>query len=181
MAGSWDRSSRFTGRRKQDSNTFPQGRGLMPRPCARGWKEAPLDWVFQANPSLYDVLEAIKQSRNDSNWAMNQHRHLVHPGDRVFFWRSGSNAAIVAIGRIVSTVRDRGIGSKFGRFAVDVEYDYRVEPPLLRVEIKSAHPLDGVRVFMGVQGTNFRLNAEEAHALEALLQKRLVKVGDASA
>jgi hypothetical protein len=43
-----------------------------------------MDWIFQANPKLYDLNAAIRNGR-DENWAMNQHRGLVSVDDRVFF------------------------------------------------------------------------------------------------
>jgi restriction endonuclease Mrr len=131
-----------------------------------------MDWVFQSNPTMYDVVAALKENALDSNWSMNQHRTDVTPGDRIFFWRSGADAAIVAVGQVTSPVYNRGDESEFGQYAVNVNYQYSIDPVLTRAEIK-AHPLlSVVRVFTRAQGTNFPLTEEQAAALESLLESR---------
>lgn len=131
-----------------------------------------MDWVFQSNPTMYDLVKELQKRSHDSNWAMNQHRARVTPGDRVFFWRSGPDAAVVAVGQVTSPVYDRGDESKFGRYAVDVAYEGLLEPPLMRAEIKADPILAGVKVFTRAQGTNFMLTEPQAKALEALTLPR---------
>jgi HJR/Mrr/RecB family endonuclease len=147
---------------------------LIQGALARGSKTALMNWVFQANPKLYDIAAAI-DAGIDTNWAMNQGRKLVSPGDRVFFWESGPAAKLLAIGRIISAVYERELG-KFGKFAVDVSYDYRVVPPLTRSEIvESSHHMSKARAFTGFMGTNLRLLSPEViDELELALAPRLV-------
>jgi hypothetical protein len=51
-----------------------------------------MDWVFQCNPKRYDLASELEKGTQTEDWSMNQHRELVSPGDRVFFWQTGSNA-----------------------------------------------------------------------------------------
>ncbi len=78
-----------------------------------------MDWLFQVNPKRYDLIAAL-EAGVDEWWAMNQGRKEVSPGDRVFFWNvgnAGENAALVAVGRVTSPVRDNPGGS-FGDYRV---------------------------------------------------------------
>jgi len=130
-----------------------------------------LDWVFQNNPDRYDLPLALKTRRDDA-WSANQHRDSMSPGDRVFFWRSGPKAAIIAVGTITSRAYDRP-ESEFGPHAVDVRYDSVVEPSLAREEISRDDQLRSVAVFTRAQGTNFALTTEQTQSLVNLLEGRL--------
>ena len=55
-----------------------------------------MDWVFQCNPKRYDLASELEKGNQTEDWSMNQHRELVSPGDRVFFWQTGSNARLLA-------------------------------------------------------------------------------------
>lgn len=127
-----------------------------------------MNWVFQYNPRRWDQLTATAST---DWWAMNQNRESVSVGDRIYFWRSGSNASLTAIGHVSSPVYEDA--SNFGKFKVDVLYDAFVEPELRRDEVRSDLTLSEVAVFQGWQGTNFRLSDEQARALDVLLSGRL--------
>jgi EVE domain len=83
-----------------------------------------VEWVFQYNPRRFDQLRAQARSASDW-WSMKQNRDMVSVGDRVFFWRSGTDAALTAVGHVISPVYERE--SQFGTFAVDVRFDQNVE------------------------------------------------------
>jgi hypothetical protein len=90
-----------------------------------------MDWVFQNNPAKYDVLGKLTNANGEteSTWAMNRYRGDVRPGDRVFFWQSGHDAAVIATGRVASTPYERP-ENRFGPISVDVVYENLVSPPL---------------------------------------------------
>jgi HJR/Mrr/RecB family endonuclease len=131
-----------------------------------------MEWIFQANPKRYDILAAISGGV-DRDWSMNQGRKYVSPGDRVFFWESGSRARLVAVGRVTSPVYERE--SEFGAHGVQVSYDFLVEPPLTREEIRAmGHPLDEFKPFSGFMGTNARISdVDVVVALDTALAPRL--------
>ena len=45
-------------------------------------------WLFQANPSIYDIDHALSES-SELTWVVRQYTNEVHKGDRVYLWRSG--------------------------------------------------------------------------------------------
>ena len=141
-----------------------------------------MDWIFQANPRLYNLLEAVK-SGGDSNWAMNQGKNLVSPGDRVFFSESGPEARLVAIGQVISPVYEH-LDGQFGKHAVDVSYEFWIDPPLTRSEIKHSpnEIFRNAKVFHGFMGTNARLlDPDVVAALEIAVEGRLVAINPSSA
>ena len=93
-------------------------------------------------------------------------------GDRVFFYLSGPEAGIYAVGRVVSPVYAAPEEDEFGHWKVDVEYDAVVEPPLLRAGLTdpaSEPVLAAWPPFRGLQGTNFPVPKAVAARLEQLL------------
>jgi len=125
-------------------------------------------WIFQANPKRYDVVAAASRGRDDS-WAMNQHRGIVDVGDRVYFYVSGKEAGVYAIGTVASPVFDAGESADYGRWKVEVQYDVILEPPLLRDALLADAGTADYPVFRGRQGTNFQLPEEVAKALAGLV------------
>jgi hypothetical protein len=132
-----------------------------------------MDWLFQANPKRYDLRTAIATG-TDRNWAMNQGRKEVSVGDRIYFWESGPDAQLVAVGHVASPVYERD-ESEFGRYIVDVSYDYTVEPPLSREDILACPPpLGSYKAFGWLMGTNHAIrDASVVAALDQTLAPRL--------
>src|SRR5918912_3716413 len=106
-----------------------------------------MDWVFQCNPKRYDLASELEKGIRSEDWSMNQHRDRVSPGDRVFFWQTGPDARLLAIGRVESPVYERD--SSFGRYCVDVVFDYLVTPPVTRPEILDQKNLSAFGPFKG--------------------------------
>jgi HJR/Mrr/RecB family endonuclease len=136
-----------------------------------------MDWIFQCNPKLFDLASALESSvRSNDWWAVNQNRQLVSPGDRVFFWQTGPSAGMLAIGRVTSPVYVRQ-PSSFGRYCVDIDFDYKIAPPLSRAEALGNETLKNFAVFKGQQGTNFVIKDPAIGAeLDRLLEERRVPI-----
>ncbi len=113
-----------------------------------------MDWLFQCNPKRFDLAAKLKEGLTAGDWSMNQHRDLVSPGDRVFFWQSGSQARLLAVGRVTSPVYDRGT-NEFGSICVDYVLEQMIVPPLTRDEALEKPMLRKFRPSTGAQGTNF--------------------------
>src|SRR5712692_10530135 len=92
-----------------------------------------MDWLFQCNPKRFDLASFIEGGAQNDDWSMNQCRQLVSPGDRVFFWQTGAEARLLAVGHVTSPVYKRE-KSSFGPYCVDVAFDYKIAPPLTRPE-----------------------------------------------
>ena len=58
-------------------------------------------WIFQANPTRYDLASALAQ-RKELDWLALQRANEMHVGDRVFMWEAGANAGVVGTGTIIS-------------------------------------------------------------------------------
>jgi hypothetical protein len=134
-----------------------------------------MDWVFQCNPKRYDLASELEKGTQTEDWSMNQHRELVSPGDRVFFWQTGPNARLLGIGHVNSPVYERE--SPFGRHRVDIIFDYKILPPITRPEMVEQKVLGTFAPFKGIMGTNFPiLNVETVTALEKLVEGRLASL-----
>jgi hypothetical protein len=131
-----------------------------------------MDWIFQCNPKRYDLALHLEKGTQTDGWAINQRRELASPGDRVFFWQTGPNARLLAIGHVNSPVYERE--SSFGRYRADVVFDYRIAPPVTRPEMLEDKALSTFAPFKGMMGTNFPVNdAEISAALDNIVQGRL--------
>lgn len=130
-------------------------------------------WVFQANPRRFDLLQALQDSSTET-WSVNQHRQDIQPGDRVWFRLTGPNAGIYATGQVTSVPRPEA--SEFGDWQVDVTFEARIDPPLLRAESDADPVLSATSALGGLMGTNLSLTAEADTRLEELTEDRLIPI-----
>jgi hypothetical protein len=130
-------------------------------------------WIFQTNPTRYDLLERATTSTSEETWAMNQHRKVVAIGDSIYFYVSGSNAGIYVKGHVSSPLDELQNNDSFGRWKVGVTFEALIEPPVTRNELLEDTVLSGVQVFTRSQGTNFIVTDEEALNIELLISDRL--------
>ncbi len=136
------------------------------------------DWIFQANPSLYDVHAAVDASRRDW-WSTPRYRDRIGLSDRVWLQIVGpDHPGIYYMATIVSLPYEKS-GAQFGRWYTDIQWDYRIDPPLLRPELLGDPGLDAFRPFGGFQGTNVPLPPEVASRLSELAGPRLVPLAGA--
>jgi hypothetical protein len=73
-------------------------------------------WILQANPAQYDIDAALGEL-DRIWWRIPQYPSEVAPGDITVLWRSGADAGIVGIGRVVTEPQLRGddpLESAFG-------------------------------------------------------------------
>lgn len=134
-----------------------------------------MDWVFQCNPKRYDFAAELEKGIRTQDWSVNQHRESVSPGDRVFFWQTGQNARLLAIGVIDSPVYERE--SPFGRNRVDINLIYRIDPPVTRPEALEEKALATFGPFRGLMGTNFPVkDAQISAALAKVVEGRLKQI-----
>lgn len=122
-----------------------------------------MDWIFQWNPKRYDLQTALERG-TDRSWAMNQRAADARPGQRVFIMRTGTDAALFAVGRIASAVYQR-IG-EFGNSAVDLVYEYWIIPPRTRADLRQNELLSKFRPLFWAMGTNIAI--EDGAIAEAI-------------
>jgi 2Fe-2S iron-sulfur cluster protein len=131
------------------------------------------DWIRQANPRLYDVRAAVGKSRRD-RWSTPRYRDRIALHDRIWLQIVGpDHPGIYYIATIVSLPYEKA-DAQFGRWHTDIQWDYRIDPPLLRSELLGDLRLEAFRPFRGFQGTNVPLPPEVASRLSELAGPRLM-------
>jgi hypothetical protein len=140
-------------------------------------------WIFQANPDNFDIDEAIGELK-EITWKVNRYKDRIHAGDIVYLWKSGENAGIVAVGKILTEpalLKDLEIEKKFARpkaagengdkefIGVRISVE-RVLRPMIRRQDLLNDPLFGfMQILRQSQGTNFVLSDKEAKAIHDLI------------
>ena len=130
-------------------------------------------WVFQANPRRFDLLQALQDGGTEM-WSVNQHRQDIQPGDRVWFRLTGPGAGVYAVGQVTSLPRPEA--NEFGDWQVDVTFESRIDPPLLRAESDTDPVLSATSALAGLMGTNLALPAEADTRLEEVTEDRLIPI-----
>ena len=151
-------------------------RASQPVPPAEGSHGV---WLFQVNPTIYDINRALSEL-TEMDWVVRQHTEEVHKGDRVYLWRSGNDAGVVATATVMTEpiVRPGDAGDPY---VVRPETLTRAEPRvLLRVDsvlptfIRRSdlieHPvLKDLAVIKFANSTNYVVTPEQDEALRVLL------------
>lgn len=139
-------------------------------------------WVFQGNPTYYDVDAAI-HSLNELSWLVNQHADEIKVGDSVYLWRSGPNSGIVALAIVTegpSEFEEYPEETKFNRdtekftgvkLRVRLRLERTFDPPVPKSRLVSTPALSRMRIIVAPQGTNFAVTDDEAIALLTLVSR----------
>ncbi|MEX2374670.1 MAG: EVE domain-containing protein, partial [Dehalococcoidia bacterium] len=135
-------------------------------------------WIFQANPDRYDIDAALREL-DVISWRVPQRTSEIAAGDIAVIWRSGPEAGIVGVGRILDTPRestdlveesrfDRGDGEEVGattRTRVLVQASEFVPKEALA----NLPEFDGHRIITAPMGTVFPVDDFQWTALSNLL------------
>src|SRR4051812_27405117 len=130
-------------------------------------------WVFQANPDIWDVDAAVRNSA-ELRWLVRQYHRQISRGDRVYMWRSGPDGGVVAIAKTISdpellppddvTLRYAREDAKFedAQLRVELELTGVLERTLTKDELRADARTSRLSVLERPQGTNFPVEPEEA-------------------
>jgi MoxR-like ATPase len=136
-------------------------------------------WLFQASPSIYDIDQALSES-SELTWVVRQYTNEVHKGDRVYLWRSGPDAGVIA----TATVNDDpavSAGDADDPYVLKPESLSKPEPrvvlhvdsvlstPIRRSDLLDHSVLKDLGVIKFANATNFKVTEEEDDALQALV------------
>lgn len=136
-------------------------------------------WLFQANPSIYDIDHALSEL-TEFSWTVRQSTKEVHKGDRVYVWRSGADAGVIA----TATVQTEPAvlpGDEADPYVLKPETLSRPGPrAILRIDsvlptvIRRSDLLEHVvlkdlGVIKFANATVFKITPEQDHALQALV------------
>lgn len=142
-------------------------------------------WIFQSDPTLFDVSEALK-TLTEFTWPVRQHQERIHVGDTVYLWEARPEAGIVAIATVVTEPRrerddERSLAfikssEKFSGDQVRVwlKVDRVLSNQLGRSTLLQHPQLRSLQIISAPQGTNFLVTAEQAEALKALIDVRIL-------
>jgi hypothetical protein len=127
------------------------------------------DWIFQGNGRQLDLDAALAASRLRS-WRTPRYRDRTAAGDRVWLQVVGRDEpGLYYVATITApTYEDpewREGDSVYARWRTDVRFDYRIDPPLLRVELLATAGLSSFRPFRGFQGSTVPLPRDIGTAL----------------
>jgi hypothetical protein len=135
------------------------------------------DWIFQVNPRRYDVHRGVAEGRQ-TWWNAPRYRDRMAVGDRAWIQIVGpDHPGIYYIATIVSLPYER-LDSEFGRWKIDVRFDYRIEPPMLRSELRDDAEFASFHPFRGFQGSNAPVPDLIAERLWQEAKTRAVPLGE---
>jgi len=123
------------------------------------------NWIFQANPSVWDLDTALDKLGKDS-WTATRYKKEMKAGDKIYFWKSGSEAGLYGIGTIIGSQNN---SEKAKRDKVDVIYNEKLKAPITREAFSNNPILKESLIITAPQGSNFRLSSEEAQEIEKLI------------
>ena len=150
--------------------------------AAENGKPVPLAggvWLFQANPSIYAIDQALSES-TELTWVVRQYTNEVRKGDRVYLWRSGSEAGVVATATVESEpavlpgdagdpylLKPASLSKAEPRVVLRIE---SVLPaPIRRSELLDHAVLNALGVIKFANATNFKVTKEQDEALRTLV------------
>jgi len=135
-------------------------------------------WIFQGNPRQYDI-DAALLALTEIRWRVPQYTGSVAPGDEAVLWRSGDDAGVVGVGRIVGPAADMPSLAEERRFVLDpsqeghrttrVPMAVRPTPFVAKSTIAAVPAMFGHQILTAPMGTVFPLTDEQWDALRPLL------------
>lgn len=134
-------------------------------------------WIFQGSPKLFRMEDYLR-SRREFSWTVNQHANDIQIGDRVYLWRSGDEAGLLAVAEATSLASVQP--DDFTEFWIKPPEDnagklrvrlrmleLRVDQPLLKAEVRKVLP--DLRIITAPLGTNFAVTPQQDAIIRQLL------------
>ena len=134
-------------------------------------------WIFQGSPKLFRMEDYLR-SRREFSWTVNQHANDIQIGDRVYLWRSGDDAGILAVAEATSLASVQP--DDFTEFWIKPPEDnagkqrvrlrmleLRVDQPLFKAEVRKVLP--DLRIITAPLGTNFAVTPQQDTVIRQLL------------
>jgi hypothetical protein len=139
-------------------------------------------WIFQANPELFDLAGAITQL-SELTWTVHGKAEKAASGDKVFLWRSGRDAGIIATATVIQAATEMELPPEEEPFVLDkqkfagirrcvrISVDHRVDPPLLKTTIAAEPELQDLMILKFAQLGTFAVSRRHAQVLNNLLDE----------
>lgn len=136
-------------------------------------------WLFQTNPSIYDIDHALSEVA-ELTWVVRQSANHVRKRDRVYLWRSGTDAGVIATATVKSdpelvpgdaadpyVLKPETLSKPEQRVVLRVD---SVLPAVIRRSDLLEHSvLKDLGVIRFANATNFKVTSEQDQALQALV------------
>lgn len=162
----------------------------------RTWVDTGPWWLFQGNPARYDIDRAVSELERQT-WTTSQHASKIKAGHRVFLYRTGKEAAVIALATVESNpaeipepdselayFRDASHYNAGPGTRVWLRIDRIVEPPVTRDTLLADRDLRDLANLKFANATNYPVPPELASRLLSLITGELpesVNWRDASA
>jgi 5-methylcytosine-specific restriction endonuclease McrA len=144
-------------------------------------------WIFQGNPSRFDIDDYLSRYPQLIYWRTNRYVNELALGDPVFIWRAGVAAGAVAVGRVVEAPTQARSVRHPEALGEDLWVENEADPYELKTgialsetrltledgmvsrgSVKEDSILSSSTIITVPNGTVFRLSANERSALENL-------------
>lgn len=137
------------------------------------------DWIFQGSgKNKRHDLEATLAESPLRSWRTPRYRDRVAAGDPVWVQVVGRDApGIYYLATVLGPPHEdpgwQADDSPYARWRTDIRVGYRIDPPLLRVELRAAAELSSFWPFRGFQGSTMPVPEDIAVALRERAEPRL--------
>ncbi|EAQ40498.1 ATPase family associated with various cellular activities (AAA) [Dokdonia sp. MED134] len=154
---------------------------------ARILEKEPNYWIFQGNPKIYNITNALKAGHLKS-WKVAAHKDKIKPGDKVIIWQTGDQAGCYALAEVTSEVgkleeapfemrhyfTPQEGNETVDRVQLEITH-YNADIPLLSKDLEHVDEVKNLKA--GNQGTNFTATQEEYTYFENFIndQEEFVK------
>ena len=127
-------------------------------------------WIFQGNPSQYDILNALddQQIGNTISWLVKQNKSKIHKGHLVLLWMSGKEAGIYALARVEcepEMMQDTEAELKYWLYDYENKSENRVKLSILKKWSITQYKKKNFNRFLGCPNYQFFANSEEQTSL----------------
>ncbi len=120
-------------------------------------------WVFQANPSHYDLADGLATGEGIDTWTVTKHLKEIKAGDKVILWSTGPQAGCYALAEITQEPSEIG-----GEYVAGIDItDNLVESPLLQPTVRATPGLEHLKA--GTQGTVFSATKKQYELMRGLI------------
>jgi MoxR-like ATPase len=145
------------------------------------------NWIFQANPKLFDVRRALSALKEHS-WLVTSYEKQIKRGGTVYLWESGPQGGIIGRGTVIREPREMEEKEEEKPFTLDpdkfsgkkiramIAIDLVRDVPLSRDLLRSDQVLSDLPILKFANATNFPISKEHAARIEQLLENPSLEV-----
>lgn len=142
-------------------------------------------WIFQANPTRYDILNALTDDKigNEIHWLVNQHKKDILKGHIGIIWLSGKESGIYAVTEIITNPQIMAEPEPEKKYWTDpsdkADDKLRVKMrivrnlignPITKESIKYTNGLGNLSILRCSQGTNFSVTPDEWDKIKTMIK-----------